>query len=143
MSWKVAIQLLVRATRPVGECLDEEIPADEGSLPRGAESSEHLLPVTSTPGLVDADLEGLQLLGHLGSDIGVIGGDAGDQRPVRGVHGGEELGLRVDDHDRVQWSERLGVVERPRGRRLEHGGGSDVGRCVLHVEEPTVADGPL
>jgi hypothetical protein len=34
------------------------------------------------------------------------------------------------------------VVQRPRGRRLKHGGGGDVGRCVLHVEEAAVAEGP-
>src|ERR1700722_1535111 len=76
---EVAVQLLVRATRSVRERLHKEIAADEGTFPRGAKSAEHLLAVTPTPGLVDSDLEGLQLLGQLRPGVGVVGGDAGDQ----------------------------------------------------------------
>jgi hypothetical protein len=76
---EVAIQIFFRATRPVGECMNKEIAADEGAFPRGAESPEHLLPVAPAPGLVDPHFESLHFLGQLRSGVGVVGGDAGDQ----------------------------------------------------------------
>ena len=115
----------------LGDGLHEQVAADERALPRRALAAEDLLAVAPAARLVDADLEALQLLGDPGAEVGVVGGDRADERAVGGVHRGEQLGLGVDQHDRVERPERLGVAQRPARRRLEHAGRRDVGAGVL------------
>jgi hypothetical protein len=103
--------MLVRTLRSVSDSLHKEITAYERTLPRRTETSEHLFAVAATAGSVDADLEGLELFCDLGAYLGVISGNACNERSIRRVHRSEKLGSCVYDDDRVQRAEWLGVVE--------------------------------
>ena len=81
-------------------------------------------------GLLTPTLKAWSSSVDLRGEVRVVGGDAGDERAVGGVHRREQLGLGVDDDDRVERAERLGVVQRPGVRRLRAPRRRDVGaRC--------------
>jgi hypothetical protein len=58
---EVAVQLLFWPFWSVGDRLDQQIATHEGAFPGMTEASEDFFSVASAAGLVDADLEGLQL----------------------------------------------------------------------------------
>src|SRR5207247_10187136 len=86
----------------LGDGVHEQVAADKGALPGGAPAAERLLAVAAAARLVDPDLECLQLLGRVGGEVGIVGCYRGDQRPVRRIHGRQQLVLGVDDDDAVQ-----------------------------------------
>lgn len=72
----------------------------------------------------------------------VVGRERGDQGAVRGVHGGQEFRLRVDEDDRVDRAERFRVVERGGRGRVEERDRVEVRAGVLAREEVCVGRRP-
>src|SRR5829696_5047553 len=70
---EVAEQLLAR--RALGDGVDQQLAADEGALPGRAPAPERLGLVAAGPRLVDADLEGVDLIGQLAGPAFVVAGD--------------------------------------------------------------------
>ena len=126
-----------------GDRLDQQVAADEGALPGGPSPAEHLFAVAPRPGPVDPDLEGREILGDPSGEDLVVSGDRGHQGAVAGVHGRQELGLRVDQgppNRAVRRARRDGGTTKSAG---EHAGRGDVGRDgALGVEEAAVVARP-
>lgn len=85
-----------------------------------------------------AGLERADLWGEAFVRCRVVGRERGHQGAVRGVHGGEEFRLRVDEDDRVDRAERFRVVERGGRGRVEERDGLQVRAGVLAREEVCV-----
>src|SRR5262249_32195715 len=139
---EVAEEALVRVTGRDG--LYQQVAADEAALPGRAAAAERLLAVTARAGLVDAHLERLQVDRQLGGHLLVVARQAGHQRAVGRVHRREQLVLGVDDGDRVDRSERLGVHQAgPAGRREEHGRGHVRAGVLAGQERRAVERAPI
>ena len=135
---EVAVELLIR--RALGDGVDQVLTADECALPGRPPAPERLGLVAPGAGSVDADLEGVDLVGQLPGEPLVVAGDRGHQAAVGGVHLGHQLGRGVDQHDRVHGTERLGVAQGAGPRRLQQGHRGQVGRGVLAGQEPALGE---
>src|SRR5215212_3107328 len=116
---EVAVELL--AGRYLGDGVDQVLTADEGALPGRAPAPERLSLVAPGAGSVDADLEGVDLVGQLPGEPLVVAGDGGDQAAVGGVHLGHQLGGGVDQDHGIDRAEGLGMAQGAGPRRLEQG----------------------
>src|ERR1700761_8778186 len=69
---EVAEEALARPFGAVGHGLDQQVAANEGAFPRRPQPAEYFFPVAPAAGLVNSDLEGLELFGHPGRELLVV-----------------------------------------------------------------------